>query len=53
MVFFGEGEELRGFGRPLGDLGLQPFDRHLLAKGPDLLDLVGIDGVIDLEVRDT
>ena len=52
MVFFGECEELRGLRRTFGDLGLQPLDRHLLAEGPDLLDLVGIDGIIHLEVGD-
>ena len=52
VVLLGEREELRGLRGPLGDLGLEPLDRHLFAEGPDLLDLVGIDGVIDLEVRD-
>jgi hypothetical protein len=52
VVFLGEGEELGGFRRALGDLGLQALDGYFLAKDPDLLDLVGIDGVIHLKVGD-
>ena len=51
VVFLRQREELAGFGRPVRDLLLEPLDSHLLSKGPHLLHFVGIDGIIDLEMR--
>ena len=52
MILLGQREELRRLRRAIGDLGLEPLDGDLLTEGADLLDFVGIDRIVDLEVRD-
>ena len=50
VVFLGQREELAGLCGAVGDLLLQPLDGDFLTKGAHLLDLVGIDGIVHLEV---